>query len=162
MDVKAGRWRLIWRGKFRPLETDATEECLAYHTESISPTTMCGNGSTSSPDDRSSCCKPSSVASYHGSVMCVVIIRCRRSYYKEMSTEDVAEEDRANQGRITSGNGQASRFRYCSALQRIGTDGRPSRRRHLSGYPNDTWASWVVIDWLIDWLIGQISCAQSL
>ena len=34
-------------------------------------------------------------------------------------------------------------------LQRTGVDGRPSQRRHLSGYPNDACASRVLIAWLI-------------
>ena len=35
MDVRAGRWRRIWRGESRLLKTNATEECLAYCTGSI-------------------------------------------------------------------------------------------------------------------------------
>ena len=35
VDVRAGRWWRICRGESRPLNTNATEECLAYHTESI-------------------------------------------------------------------------------------------------------------------------------
>ena len=31
MDVRAGRRRLIWKGESRPLKTNATEGCLAYH-----------------------------------------------------------------------------------------------------------------------------------
>ena len=46
----------------------------------------------------------STVASYYGSTMSVVMIRCRRSYYKEQWMLGVAEEDRVNHGRTTSMN----------------------------------------------------------
>ena len=73
----------------------------------------------------------------------------RRSYYRAPSTESVAEVDRTNRGRTASMNGRASRCHHCSALQRTCVDGRPSQRRHLSGYPNDAWASRALIDWLL-------------
>ena len=46
-------------------------------------TNMCDNRPISSPDVRSFYCQPSGVASYHGSAMSVVMIRSRKSYYKE-------------------------------------------------------------------------------
>ena len=38
-----------WRGESRPLKTNATWGCLAYHTEMIKRTILYGNRSTSSP-----------------------------------------------------------------------------------------------------------------
>ena len=43
-------------------------------------------------------------------------------------------------------NGRASRGRNCSALQKTGVNERPLQWRHLSGYPNDAWASRVLIE----------------
>ena len=59
--------------------TNATEECLACHTdiESIKQTNMFGNRSVSSPDVRSLHCQSSSIASCHGSAMFVVMNHCR-------------------------------------------------------------------------------------
>ena len=56
---------------------------MAYNTKSIKQTNIYANRSISSPDVRSFYCQPSSVASFHGSAMLVVMIRCRISYYKE-------------------------------------------------------------------------------
>ena len=50
----------------------------------------------SSPNVRSFYCQPSSVPSYHGSAMDVVMIRCRRSNNKEQWVVGVAEEDLVN------------------------------------------------------------------
>ena len=52
-------------------------------------------------------CPPSSVANFHGSAMSVVMIRCRRSYYKEQWMVVVADEDLVNHGRTTSRNDQS-------------------------------------------------------
>ena len=78
MDVRAGRWRWTWIGKSRHLKTNATGGSWAYHTESIKRTNMCDNRSISSPDVRKFYHQPSSVASYHGSAMPVVMIDCRK------------------------------------------------------------------------------------
>ena len=51
----------------------------------------------------------STVASYHGSAMFVVMIRHRGSYYKEQWMVGVAVEDCVNHGRTTSMYEQASR-----------------------------------------------------
>ena len=104
VDARAGRWRRIWRSESRPLKTNATGECLAYHTESINQANICSNGSISSQDVMWFYSQPSSVASYHCSAMSVVLIRCRRSYYKEQWVAIVAEEDLVNHGRTTSRN----------------------------------------------------------
>ena len=88
-----------------------------------------------------------------GSAMSVAMTRCRRSYNRAPRTEGVAAVDRVNRGRTTSRNGRAGRCHHCSALQRTGVNGRPSQRRHLSGYPNDAWASRVLIGWLIYWFV---------
>ena len=61
-------------------------------TESTKQTNMCGNRSTASPDVRSFYCQPSSITSYHGSDMSVVMIRCRIPYYNEQWMVVVAEE----------------------------------------------------------------------
>ena len=53
----------------------------------------------------------------------------------------VAGVDHVNRGGTASG-----RCHHCSVLQGTGVDGWPSRRRHLSGYPNDASASRVLID----------------
>ena len=81
-----------WSGKSRPLKTNGTGECLAYYTESTKQTNMYGNKSVSSPDVRSFYCQPSSATSYRGSAMSVVMIHCRRSYYKEKWMIVVAED----------------------------------------------------------------------
>ena len=76
----------------------------------------------SSSDGRSFYCQPSSVASYHGSVMSIVMILCRRSYCKvshiveEQWMVVVADEDIVNHGRTTSRNGQGRRCRHSSLL----------------------------------------------
>ena len=59
--------------------------------------------------------QPASVTSYHGWTMSAVTIRCQKSYYMEQWTVVVvAEEDRLNHGRTTSGNGHASHCRrFC-------------------------------------------------
>ena len=79
-DVRAGRWRRIERSKSRPLKTNATGECLAYHAESMKETNMYGNRSISSPDVSNFNSQPSSVTSYHGSAMSAITIRCQKSY----------------------------------------------------------------------------------
>ena len=62
--------------------------------------------------------------------------------------EGIADVDRVNCGRTTSSSGWASQCHHCSALQRTGVDGWPSQQRHLLWYPNDAWASWVLI-WFV-------------
>ena len=59
------------RFPYKPLKTNATGGCLAYHTENIKRTNMYGNRSLSSLDVRSFYCQPPSVASYHGSAVCI-------------------------------------------------------------------------------------------
>ena len=74
------------RGECRPFKTNATEECLAYHTESMKQTNMCGNRPISLPDVRNSCCRPSAS---------VVMIRYRAEGHNKT---DVAEEDKIMEG----------------------------------------------------------------
>ena len=67
---------------------------------------MWGSRSISSSDVWSFYYKPSSVASYHGSAISVVMIRYRRSHYKEQWMVVVAEEVLVNHARTTSRNGR--------------------------------------------------------
>ena len=83
----------------------------------------------------------------------VAMIRCWRSCCRAPWTEVVPEVDRISRERTTSRNGRTSRCHHCYALQRTGVDGRPSQRRHLSVFPNDAWASRVLLDWLINWFV---------
>ena len=69
--------------------------------------------SLSSAHFRSLYCQPSSVASYHGSPMCVLMIRCQRLYYEKQWMAVNAEKERINHGRTTSRDGKASRCRHC-------------------------------------------------
>ena len=83
----------------------------------------------------------STVESYHGSTMSVVMTRCRRSHYKEKWMVGVAEEDHVNYGRTTSRNGQPSRCHHCctSRIQVL------MGGRHNGGVcrstPNNAWTS---------------------
>ena len=118
---------------------------MAYHTDSIKQTNMYGNGSISSPDVRSFYCPPPSVASYHGAVMSVVMIRCRR---EEQWVVVVAEKYLINHARTTPRNGQPCRCRHCCASRMTVVDGQSSQRRHLSEYLNDACASRVLVSQL--------------
>ena len=109
-------WR-IWSGESRPLKTNATGGCLACHTEGIKQTNIYGNRSLSSPDVGSFYCQSSSVASWHGLAMSVMVIRCRISYYKEQWMVVV------NHGRTTSRNKQTSQCGHCCASQMTEVDG---------------------------------------
>ena len=71
MDVRAGCWRLIWKGGSRPLKTNGTEGCLAYHAESIERITVWQQVSI----------LLLTVTSYNGSTMSIAMICFRRSYY---------------------------------------------------------------------------------
>ena len=123
MDMRAGRWRRIWRVESKPLKTNATGGCLAYVSYREHKTNKYrppyGSRPLSSLDARSFYCQPSRVASSHDSVMSADAIRCRRSYYKEHWMVLVAEEDRVNHGGTILRNGQASRLSY---LLRIADD----------------------------------------
>ena len=55
---------------------------------------MYDNWSVYSPDFRNFYCQPSSLASYHGSVMSAAKTRCQKSYCREQYVVGVAEEDR--------------------------------------------------------------------
>ena len=66
-------------GEFKFLNTNATGECLTYLTENIEPANVSGNRSISLSDVEAFTLLPYSIASYHGSVMSVVMICCRRS-----------------------------------------------------------------------------------
>ena len=60
-------------------------------------------------------CQSSSVASFHGSAMSAVTIRCQKSYYRELHMIVVVEVDRVNDGGTTSRDGQASHCRCCTS-----------------------------------------------
>ena len=75
-NVRAGRWQQIWQDESKSLKTNAAGGCLVYHTESIKPTDTHVNRPISSPDIRNFYYQLSSVASYHGSAMSAVMIRC--------------------------------------------------------------------------------------
>ena len=99
--------------------------------------------------------RPSGASAVHRQASQVIMVRPRlspwhtandQSYYRAPWTEGVAEVDRVNRGRTTPGSGRVGRCHHCSALQMIVVDGRPSYRMHLSGYPNDAWASRVLTD----------------
>ena len=114
---------------------------------------MSGNWLISSPDVRSFYCQLSSVASYHGLAMSVVIIRCRTSYYNEEWMVVVAEEYLVNHGRTTSRNGQGSRCRHCCASRLTEVSEQLSQQMHLSKYANNAWASRptaVLVSYLLD------------
>ena len=76
----------------------------------------------------------------------VVVIHCRRSYYKELWTAVVAEEDLVNHGGTTSRNVQASRCWHCCTSQMIEVDGQSSQRM----YP---WASLTGISQLVNYIL---------
>ena len=60
----------------------------------------------------------------------------------------VAEEDLVNHGMTTTKNGHASRCRHCCASQMTEVDEQSSQQVHLSKYPNDAWASRVLVSYL--------------
>ena len=66
---------------------------------------------------RSVYCQPSGFAGFYGSAISIIMMRCRRSYYKGQWFVVIAEEDLINHGKTTSRHGQASR-----SLQRITND----------------------------------------
>ena len=80
---------------------------------------------------------PSSVASYHGLAMAVVIICCQGLYHKEQWMVVVAEANLLNHRRRTSRNRQASRCCHCCTSQMTEVDGQSSQQMHLSECPND-------------------------
>ena len=75
------------------------------------------------------------LSSYHGSAMSVVMMRCRRSYYKELRNVVFVEDDLVNHGRITSRNGHASRCRHCCASRLTEVSGQSPERmqRRVTG-----------------------------
>ena len=110
----------------------------------IKQANMPSNRSRSPPDVRSVYCQPTCVASYHCSAMSIVMIRCQRSCYKEQWMAGVAEEDTEIMEGQHQGirNGQAS---HCCLSRMPEVDGQSSQQRHLLKYPNDAWASWVLV-----------------
>ena len=79
--------------------------------------------------------------------MPAVMIRRRRSYDLEQWMVVVADEYHVIHGRTTSRNGQATYCRRCCASQTTKVDGRPLQRRWVSEYPNDAWASRVLVSY---------------
>ena len=123
MDVRAGHLIRIW------IKQNATGGCLEYHTERTKQSIIYGNRSVSLPGVRSSYCQPSSVASYHGSVMPTVMTHVAENHTKE--------DQRKSLG-ITPNNEQASHCRRCCASQPTEVDRQASQQMHLSEYHNDT------------------------
>ena len=76
--------------------------------------------SISSPDVRSFYCQPSHVASYHGSAMSVVTIRCRRSHYKEqwMNSRRRGRPRKSRKDNIKEWTGQSMSSLLCIADER--------------------------------------------
>ena len=65
---------------------------------------------------------------------------------KEQWMVVVAEDDLVNHARTTPRNGQASRCRHCCASRMMTeVDEQSSQQMHLSEYPNDAWASRVLV-----------------
>ena len=81
--------------------------------------------------------------------MSVVVIRCRRSFYKKQRMLVVAEEDLVNHEKSTSRNGQASRCRHCCTSPMTEADRQSSQQMHMSEYPNDAWASRVLVSYFV-------------
>ena len=75
---------------------------------------MYGSRSVSWLNVRNVYCQLSHIASYHGSAMFAVTIRCQKSCYIEEWMVVVAEEDRVNHGGTISRNEQASHCRRCA------------------------------------------------
>ena len=73
----------------------------------------------------------SSVASYHGLALSVVMIRCQRAYDQEQRMVVIAQEDLINHRSTTSRNGQASRCRHCCASRMTEVNGQSSQQMHL-------------------------------
>ena len=69
------------------------------HIRIENKTNQYGNRSIYSPDVRNCYCQPPSVASYHGSAMSIVTIRCQNYTTGNSRMVVAAEEDRVNHGR---------------------------------------------------------------
>ena len=108
----------------------------------------------------------SSGACYHGLVMPVVMIRCRRSYYKEQWVIVVAEEDLVKHESTTSGNGHTIRCRHCCTSRMTVVDGRSSQQMHLSKYLQRRLSvmgiSYLLSDLPQRWMQRQESCARAV
>ena len=93
----------------------------------------------------------SSITSYqcHGLATSVVMIRCRRSYYKKQQMVVITEKDLVNHGRKTSRKREAIWCRHCCASRMKEVDGQSSQQMHLSEQPNDAWASRVFVSLLV-------------
>ena len=148
MDVRAGRWPLIWRGESRPLKTNTVKNVChiigAYWTASTKHSEYsCVWQRVDILAGRQQLLLPTVKLSGFGHVM----IHCRRSYYKEqwMIGLVVAYEDLVNHWRTTSVNGQASWCRHCCASRMTEVDGQWSQQMHMLGFPNDAWASRVLV-----------------
>ena len=109
---------------------------------------------------RSSYCQQLNVASYHGSAMCVVIIRCRRSYIVQVTVNGRHRRERSFKSwlRTTSMNERASWCRYCCGVRRPAVDGRPSQWRHcqITATTHGCQGFWLVT-WLIDWSTDRLT-----
>ena len=94
MDVRAGRRLCILGSESKPLWTNATGGCLAYHTRNTKTNENVWQ-QVIIIAVRQELLLPS-VANYHDSVMSVVAIRCQKSNCREQLMIVVAEEERVN------------------------------------------------------------------
>ena len=133
--MRAERRLRTWRDEAKPLKTNATGGCLAYHTESLNEYVRQQVNILAGHHEL----LLSTVASYHGLAMSAVTISCQKSYNREHGIRCRGR----NQGKTKSKNGQTSHCRRCCASQTTEVDGWPLQRTHLSEYPNNDWESWV-------------------
>ena len=138
---QAFKWAILVTMLVRGMKTNATWGCLVCDTDSIYQTNTYDNRSLSSLDTRNFYCQPPSIASYHGSAVSAITLRCQKS---GNSRWFVAEEDSVNHGGTISRNGKACRCRCCTS-QMTEVCGRPLLQRGLLEYPNDAWASQVLV-----------------
>ena len=104
--------------RIQPFETNATEECLAYHTESIKQTNKRICVATGRYPRRTS----GAITVNRKASQAIMVRPSLSSWYvakdynyKEQWMICVADKDLVNHGRTTSRNGQISRCRYCFA-----------------------------------------------
>ena len=113
---------------------------IIQSTDSVQRTTTYGNRSISSSDIRNFFCQPSSVASYHGSAMSAVMIRCQRSYILHRTVDGSRRwgiSRKSCMSRTKKWTGQP----LWPLLRVADVDEQPSQRMRLSEYRNDAWVS---------------------
>ena len=92
----------------------------------------------------------STVASYHGSAMSVIMICCRRLYDKEqwICSCRRGRPRKSWKDNVKKWTGQSMSSLLCITDDDRG-DGQSSQQMHLSEYPNDARASWVLVSSLM-------------